>query len=174
MRIENVTYWSGLLFVGLVLAVGIALYCSIDPPAAAPGQSGLALERLIYALVGAFCFAAVVLLSALGAVIIIKMAVGSIDLKYLVAEQDGAASLSRFQMLLFTFVIAALYFLYSLFTLYKTGASAELPTIPGSVLGLMGISGGSYLLSKGIQAASDSNKADDGVDGSAPVRKNIK
>ena len=49
----------------------------------------------------------------------------------------------------------------------------NLPDIPGSVLGLMGISGGSYLLSKGIQTASDANSANSAAAAGTAVRKNI-
>jgi hypothetical protein len=154
MNIERVTYVFGFVFVGIMLLVGIALF--FGAPSLADNDKLSGMERLTYALVGASSLGAVVLLSALGAVVVIKMAVGTIDLKYLVAENDGSASLSRFQMLLFTFVIAALYFLYALYSLKGTGMPT-LPDIPNSVLGLLGISGGSYLLSKGIQAASNSS-----------------
>ena len=54
------------------------------------------------------------------------------------------ASLSRFQFLIFTFVIAV-------GLLYVIFHSGSFPTIPNSVYVLLGISGGSYLVSKGIQ-----------------------
>ena len=54
------------------------------------------------------------------------------------------ASMSRLQLLLFTFVIVGLYVTLS----FEAGAMVE---IPNQVLGLLGISGGSYVLSKGIQ-----------------------
>ena len=54
------------------------------------------------------------------------------------------ASLSRLQLLLFTVVIVGLYLTLSL----EAGAMVE---IPNQVLGLLGISGGSYVISKGIQ-----------------------
>jgi hypothetical protein len=54
------------------------------------------------------------------------------------------ASLSRLQLLLFTMVIVGLYLTLSL----EAGAMVE---IPNQVLGLLGISGGSYVVSKGIQ-----------------------
>ena len=62
-----------------------------------------------------------------------------------ILQEPGSqkASLSRFQFLLFTFVIAGLYLVFCL----DTGDFIE---IPGSVLALMGISGGSYVISKGI------------------------
>ena len=173
--------------------------------------TGLDIYRLLGSLLGAFSIVAVLFLGGLASLIIIKMATGAIDLRYLIADEQGDASLSRFQMLLFTFVIAGLYFLYSLYALYamRNGTACpgnlaatlkdladaatkaqtaiqgqsvaapasdqvaalatkakqasdglagicqafSLPEIPATVLGLIGISGGSYLLSKGISAA---------------------
>jgi hypothetical protein len=57
---------------------------------------------------------------------------------------SGKASVARFQLLLFTFVIAGLYLTLSL----EAGYLIE---IPNQVLGLLGISGASYVVSKGIQ-----------------------
>jgi hypothetical protein len=158
-----------LAFTFLILMALAAVLLFAFAPASPPDGALPPIGRVIYALVGASALGAVILLSALGATVVVKMAVGIIDLKFLVAEPDGQASLSRFQMLLFTFVIASLYFLYSLYSM-TSGDGGKLPEIPGSVLGLMGISGGSYLLSKGISAASGSNA---GSSDSTPVRKNI-
>ncbi len=47
-----------------------------------------------------------VFIGALGLVILWRMVTGKIDLKDLISEKDGKASLSRFQFLVFTFVIA--------------------------------------------------------------------
>jgi hypothetical protein len=66
----------------------------------------------------------------------------------------GKASLSRFQFLIFTFVIAGLYLLLSI----EAGTFVD---IPNNVLGLLGISGGSFLVSKGMSTSSKKNKADD-------------
>lgn len=60
---------------------------------------------------------------------------------------QGKASLSRFQMLIFTFVIAGLYLTLCL-------EAGSLIDIPNQVLGLIGISGGTLVISKGIQANS--------------------
>jgi len=57
---------------------------------------------------------------------------------------QGKASLSRLQLLLFTFVIAGLYLTLCL----EAGSMVD---IPNQVLGLLGISSGSYAVSKGIQ-----------------------
>ena len=74
------------------------------------------------------------------------MLMGRIDLKLLLTEGDSTkASMSRFQFLLFTFVIAGLFLLLSI-------ESGTFVNIPDSVLGLLGISAGSYAISKGINA----------------------
>ena len=71
----------------------------------------------------------------------------TIDLKGLLTEPSsdgqGKASLSRFQFLVFTFVIAGLFLLLSI----ESGAFVD---IPNNVLALLGISGGSYLVSKAM------------------------
>jgi len=98
----------------------------------------------------------IVFIAALGVVILYKIFVGQIDLSTVLDEMtdkpNGAgpapkpkASLSRLQMLLFTFVIAGLYLTLCL-------EAGQLLDIPNQVLGLLGISGGSYVVSKGIQA----------------------
>ena len=81
-------------------------------------------------------------------VVIWKMMVNKIDLQNLVSEAavgvvPGKASLSRFQLFVFTFVVAGLFLILSI----ENGQIIELPN---SVLGLLGISGGSYLVSKGL------------------------
>jgi hypothetical protein len=69
---------------------------------------------------------------------------GKIDLSQLVSEPSGDASMSRFQLLIFTFVIAI-----SLFVLVEANHGA-LPDIPNGVLTLLGISASTYAVSKGI------------------------
>ena len=92
------------------------------------------------------------IIAALAAAVIAKMFTGEINLALLVSEDNGNASLSRFQFLLFSFVIAACYFM-----LFERGGPTDaLPNIPPSVLGLIGISGGSYLVAKGIQKSAES------------------
>jgi uncharacterized BrkB/YihY/UPF0761 family membrane protein len=79
------------------------------------------------------------------AVVFFLILVGKIDLSQVLTEPDSTkASLSRFQFLLFTFVIAGLFLLLSV----ESGAFVN---VPDSVLALLGISAGSYTISKGIQ-----------------------
>ena len=56
---------------------------------------------------------------------------------------EAKASLSRFQFLIFTFVISGLYLLLSI----EAGTFVD---VPNNVLALLGISGGSYLVSKAM------------------------
>lgn len=76
-----------------------------------------------------------------------------IDLSSLLNEPNGDASMSRFQLLIFTFVVAMSFFLVVV-------TKGDLTDIPGSVLSLIGISAGSYLVSKGIQFSSASGTSD--------------
>lgn len=89
-----------------------------------------------------------VLVAAFALAIIYKMIKGDINLMYLISGADGDASLSRFQFLLFTFVIALGLFLIIL--TIKDGPA--FPAIPGGILALLGISGGSYVTSKAVDA----------------------
>ena len=92
--------------------------------------------------------------------IVLLIATGKIDLKHLLSEPTGDASMSRFQLLIFTFVIALSLFL----VIVGDGTDPHFPlVIPGGILALLGISGSSYLVSKGIQFSSpDGVKARNG------------
>jgi len=93
-----------------------------------------------------------VLIAAFAIAIIYKMIKGDINLMYLIAGADGDASLSRFQFLIFTFVIALGLFLIIL----SASPSPAFPTsIPGGILALLGISGGSYVTSKAVDAGAN-------------------
>jgi hypothetical protein len=73
---------------------------------------------------------------------------GKINLSALLSEANGQASMSRFQLLIFTFVIAI-----SLFDLVATPDANHMfafPQIPAGVLGLLGISAGTYVVGKGV------------------------
>ena len=71
-----------------------------------------------------------------------------IDLKYLISEENGQASLSRFQFLAFTVVIA-------MGLLVMILENQTFPPIGSDVFGLLGISGGSYVASKITQKAAN-------------------
>jgi len=87
-----------------------------------------------------------------GMAIMVEIIRGNIDLSLLVSESGGGASMSRFQLLIFTFVIAL-----SLFYLVIQNGTG-FPKIPPEVLTLLGISASTYAVSKGIQAGSQSGQ----------------
>lgn len=92
-----------------------------------------------------------VILLGFAAIVLVKILAGSITLEGLISEADSSkASLSRFQFLVFTFLVAGLFLLLTI----ETGGFVE---IPATVLGLLGISGGSYVVSK-VVSAQDTQK----------------
>ncbi len=76
---------------------------------------------------------------------------GKINLQFLVSEDNGMASLSRFQFLIFTFVVVGTFVVMQFDSMKENHDWIQ---IPSGVLGLMGISGGSYVVAKGIQESS--------------------
>jgi hypothetical protein len=89
-------------------------------------------------------------LGLIGVAILYNVFTGKMDLSGLISEPSGDASMSRFQLLIFTFVIAA-----CLFLIVASKGPPDFPKdIPQGILVLLGISSSSYLVSKGIQAGS--------------------
>jgi hypothetical protein len=80
-----------------------------------------------------------------GVIVLAEMAAGRIDLSQLLGEHGSGASMSRFQLLIFTLVIGLSFVL----VVAKTNLIPEVST---NVLLLLGISGSTYAVSKGIQA----------------------
>ena len=72
-----------------------------------------------------------------------KMWTDKINLSTLLKEANGDASMSRFQLLLFSLVVSVGLYLYMLNHL-------SLPDVPQSVLTLLGISASTYAAGKGI------------------------
>ena len=98
-------------------------------------------------------FVFVVIVAVTFATVIDQFWNGKISLQGLIEEPGtGKASLSRFQLLLFTFVIAILYFALCM-------RANELLDIPNGVYTLLGISSGSFLISKGISNSAQNNNA---------------
>jgi hypothetical protein len=86
---------------------------------------------------------------------LLAIANGTIDLTGLLSESDGkGASMSRFQLLIFTLVIALSLFLVTV------ANNMTFPAVPGEILTLLGISGTTYAVSKGIQKADPATKPD--------------
>jgi hypothetical protein len=88
-------------------------------------------------------FGFLLIMGALCIMLLIKMWTNQIDLSTLLDEANGDASMSRFQLLVFSLVIAVGVFLFIL-------KNMTLPDIPQSILTLLGISASTYAAGKGI------------------------
>ena len=91
------------------------------------------------------------LIGLLGVAVLWQIFDGTIDLSRLISEPNGDASMSRFQFLVFTFVISLSLFLVIVCGKNGDGKPAFPATIPGGILTLLGISGSSYAVGKAIQ-----------------------
>jgi len=87
-----------------------------------------------------------------GVLVLVSFAMGRIDIASLFTELGGGASLSRFQLFIFTIVVA-------MSLLIIVSVSQKLPEVPTGVLTLLGISATTYGVSKGIQAGTSLTKA---------------
>jgi hypothetical protein len=92
-------------------------------------------------------------LGILGLIILIYILIGKIDISLLISEAKPGceASMSRFQLLIFTFVISSCL----LIVICHPDTKLTDLKLDTSILSLLGISGGSYVISKGIQSARD-------------------
>jgi hypothetical protein len=89
-----------------------------------------------------------VLLFIFGVIVLYALATDQIRIDKLVNEQNGDASIARFQLLIFTFTIA-LSFVYLVIM-----GPGKFPDVPNQVLILLGISASTYGVGKGLQVAS--------------------
>jgi hypothetical protein len=90
-------------------------------------------------------YAIAILILLYGAVILVKIATDQIDISRILGEAGGGASMSRFQLLVFTLVIGLSFFVVVI-------SKKAFPDVPNGVLVLLGISGTTFGVSKGIQA----------------------
>ena len=97
----------------------------------------------------AIAYGGLIMIFLFGFMVLAAMASGRIDLSQLLEEKGtGGASMGRFQLLIFTFVIGMSFFLVVL-------CGCKMPDIPTNVLALLGVSATTYGVGKGIQAASN-------------------
>jgi IPT/TIG domain len=104
-------------------------------------------------------------IGVIGLLVVWKILINQIKIDMLISDESGNASLSRFQFLIFTFVIAG-------GLLFLILNKSDFPNIPNGVLALLGISGGSFVVAKGIQSNIEVEKikssTGDGNDGLGP------
>lgn len=112
------------------------------------------------ALIGFVAFSAIIV--AFAGAVLWEIINGSIDLYGIISEpedvakigEDPKASLSRFQFLIFTFVIAGLFLMLSI-------EAGHFVVIPENVLILLGLSGGGFVVSKAVGQSKGNTKKTD-------------
>jgi hypothetical protein len=136
----NTEKWVPVAMLIIAIGVGLILYFKGGDPTA-----NLRILAGYIALIMVFAF---------GLLTLYALATGKIDLTYLVSEKDGQASMSRFQLLIFTFVIAL-----SIVLMVVSSPTPKFPVIPNEVLILLGLSASTYAVSKGIQKGAETDQA---------------
>jgi hypothetical protein len=131
-KLGGIAVW----FLAALVVLGVLIYFTRDSADAA--------DRYLKIAAG---YTALLLVFLYGVIVLYEMINGSVDVAELIGESGGGASMSRFQLLIFTFVIA----LGIIFLLAKDG---KFPELTPNLLALVGISASTYAVSKGIQASS--------------------
>ncbi|MBV8414634.1 MAG: immunoglobulin domain-containing protein [Verrucomicrobia bacterium] len=140
MNPKNSSFEKKFLPYFLFFGIGVAGYFAANW--IFPGGTGATMQNLAVA-VG---WGGALLVGLIGLAVVYRMFNGTINLTQLISEPSGEASISRFQLLVFTFVIAISFILLTV-----SNQRPGFPEIPATVLALLGISAGSYIVSKGIQ-----------------------
>lgn len=137
---KTIEFWAS-----LVGAIGVAFIIAILVPGKADDKVVCAIE-----------YGALVITFLFGFMVLAAIASGKIDIGRLLEEKGsngGGASMSRFQLLIFTFVVA-------ISLLLIVVSTHDFPKeIPAGVLTLLGISASTYAISKGIQGGGNGNGA---------------
>jgi len=123
-----------------------------------------------------------ILVAIFGLVVVWGLLTGKVSIAGLLSESDSKASMSRFQLLIFVFVIALSFFLVVVSNIKilqgnspsdtATDKRPVLPEVPDGVLALLGISASSYAVSKAIQhGAGTRDDNESPTPGGAPEKK---
>ena len=130
-KLTGIGWW----FLAALIVLGLIIYLS----------RGATDKADVYLSVAAG-YTALLLIFLYGVIVLYEMVNGNVDVAELIGESGGGASISRFQLLVFTFVIA----LGIIFLLAKDD---KFPDLNANILALVGISASTYAVSKGIQAS---------------------
>ncbi len=130
-------FWRNLIR-GVLVVVGLAPIIVVTYFALFRGLTKEALMLLVGAELATLLF-------SFGLVVLHAIVTDQIRIDYILNERSGEASVSRFQLLIFTFTIA-------LTLVYLTlCGNGQFPAIPNQVLILLGISASTYGVGKGLQ-----------------------
>jgi uncharacterized membrane protein len=142
----KIQFWVSLALTMAVVFI-IAVFVPGDPK-----------QKAVYALI----YAGLIVVFLFGFLVIAAIVSGTIPINRLLEEKGspgGGASMSRFQFLIFTFVVAV-----SLLLIVVSSDPHEFPKeIPAGVLTLLGISASTYAVSKGIQTGASNGNGDGGT-----------
>jgi len=126
----------------LVMSILIAFAIALWVP-------GAPMEKLKIAI----AYGGLILLFLFGFLVLAAIASNKIDISQLLEEKGtGGASMGRFQLLIFVFVIGLSFFVVVL-------CKCEIPEVPANVLALLGVSATTYGVGKGIQASANKDGA---------------
>lgn len=132
----------------VVISIGVAFVIALWLP-------GPPMDKLKLA----FAYGGLILLFLFGFLVLAAIATNQIDISQILEEKGvGGASMGRFQLLVFTFVIGLSFFLVVL-------CDCKIPDLPNSVLGLLGVSATTYGVGKGIQATASKDGTGEHGDG---------
>jgi|SRR5579862_3040488 len=144
-------------WLSLVGAIAVAFLIAYFGPGKVEDRPRLAIE-----------YGGLIMIFLFGFIILVAIASGEINIGGILQEKGsagtstGSASMSRFQLLIFTFVISISLFLI----VVNKGAFPD--KIPPEILTLLGISASTYAVSKGIQ-----NSAGNGSNPGGPNPKHV-
>lgn len=149
------------LYISFLIAIVLAVAVAFAIAFWGPGNNQMDKAKV------ALAYGMLILLFMFGFLILAAIAVGTINISNILEEKgpgdspSGGASMSRFQLLIFTFVIGLSFFLIVI-------SKGDFPNVTGGVLTLLGISATTYGVSKGIQASSGSSDEAGGQGGGDP------
>jgi uncharacterized membrane protein YgcG len=162
---QNWGMWFKVLTIALAcaaLAIALATVAVVFFVVKDPTEAANAMARLKVVL----SYEILILTFFYGLMVLLYMAAGEIDLSLLLSEPKGTdaqgkplygASMSRFQLLIFTFVIAL-----SLLLIIIANGATKFPPIPSEILVLLGISASTYAVGKGIQSSGSGSGSNGG------------
>ncbi len=142
-----------IVFASAALVIGLAAVAVIYFTVRDAADAANAMARLKVVL----SYEILILTFFYGLMVLLYMAGGEIDLSMLLSEPKGTdaqgnplygASMSRFQLLIFTVVIAL-----SLLMIIIANGATKFPAVPSEILVLLGISASTYAVGKGIQSS---------------------
>src|SRR5215467_12009179 len=154
------------LYISFLIAIVLAVAVAFAIAFWGPGNSQMEKAKV------ALAYGMLILLFMFGFLILAAIAIGAINISNILEEKgpggspSGGASMSRFQLMIFTFVIGLSFFLIVI-------SKGDFPEVTAGVLTLLGISATTYGVSKGIQASAPQKDQGGGASGTDQTKQNV-